>query len=99
ESGISNEEGLIEFDNLPMGYYRLIETKTPEGYRLLASPIDIELIDEQDRFIELEVENSSNGWELPKTGGVGTLGFYGLGIVLMLIAIFLFTKKSKNKNL
>lgn len=81
--GITNANGDLSFTDLLLGNYELVETKSPEGYRLLAKPIEVSIsIDNLN--VELEVENEASNWELPASGGMGTLPYYLLGILIML---------------
>lgn len=93
-TGTTNSEGKLVFNDLPLGKYQLVEIKAPEGYRLLKKPLDVEITAEHLE-VELEVENSKNGWELPTTGGIGTIIFYGLGALLMIGALLLLLKRKK----
>lgn len=83
--GITDVDGLLMFEDLPFGDYRLVETKAPEGYTLLTAPLEV-TITEAGQIVELEVENTKTGWELPETGGIGTVLFYGGGALLMAAA-------------
>src|SRR5699024_1702837 len=85
-AGTTDEDGQLSFTDIPIGSYQLIETKAPEGYRLLRNPIDVE-INGENLEVELHVENSKSGWELPSTGGMGTILFYGLGAIIMIGSI------------
>lgn len=96
-SGTSDTNGKISFKDIKMGYYKLVETKAPEGYRILTKPIDIPLLDINNRVLTIEVENSQNGWELPSSGGMGTYPFYILGAVLMIGSVFMLKKRKKAK--
>lgn len=78
----SDAEGKITFEQLEWGTYTLKETQAPEGYRLLRKEITLEISGE-DLTIEQTVENSKAGWDIPETGGVGSLGFFGAGFLLM----------------
>ncbi len=96
-TGISDGEGILSFEELQIGSYKLVETKAPDEYRILKQPISIEL-DEEERQVEIEVENSKSDWELPETGGIGTLGFYLIGAILMYGAAFMFMRRKKAEN-
>lgn len=66
--------------------YWLVETKAPEGYELLAAPIEFEITAETTADgVDLNVENvpSNAGFELPMTGGNGTMLLYGAGLLLV----------------
>src|SRR5699024_1708209 len=82
ETKTSDNSGMIVFDNLEWGTYTLTETKAPEGYRLLKKEITIEINEDQLSF-EKTIENTNQGWSIPDTGGIGSLGFYGIGFMLM----------------
>lgn len=97
-TGISDENGTLTFEKLQLGSYQLIESKAPEGYRIVRKPIAIELKDQHNRQVEIEVENSKNNWELPKTGGIGTLVFYLFGAILMTGAFIFLVRKNKQSN-
>lgn len=93
-SGTSDASGELAFNRLEKGHYKLIETKAPEGYRLLTKPIDLKITD-TERDIQLEVENKKSGWELPNTGGIGTFIFYLIGGLLMASALLYLLKRKK----
>ena len=40
KTAVTNENGLAVFTDLPMGSYRIIETKAPYGFKLLSNSID-----------------------------------------------------------
>ncbi|HEY4599751.1 MAG TPA: prealbumin-like fold domain-containing protein [Cerasibacillus sp.] len=90
----TDSKGKLTFADLKIGKYQLVETNAPEGYRLLTKPIDIEITCE-NLDVQIEVENSKSGWELPRTGGIGTALFYSLGALLMLGALFLMLRRKK----
>ncbi len=96
ETKTSDSKGEIVFENLDWGEYSLKETKAPEGYRLLSKEIKL-TIDKENLLIRETIKNTKQGWNLPNTGGIGTLGFYGLGILLMTLAVwFIFRKRKSN---
>ena len=80
----TNAEGEAAWNPLVSGDYRLIETKAPAGYNLLANPIEF-TINDQNITKSFVVENVPEGF-IPQTGGMGTLLFTVFGIILMAIA-------------
>ncbi|GIN94212.1 hypothetical protein J6TS1_00820 [Siminovitchia terrae] len=93
----TDETGKVIFENLDWGEYKLVETKAPEGYRLLRKPIDVK-ITANELNVELNVENSKIGWELPESGGIGTTLFYALGAILMIISLVFLLKKKRTRE-
>ena len=88
----------IVVENLRAGRYFLVETKAPDGHLLLQNPVVIELtadgvessddavlLDEDDLFLAC-VKNTA-GYELPETGGTGTLIYTLCGIAMMAAAL------------
>lgn len=95
-SGTTDENGKLLFDDIPLGDYKLVETKAPEGYNLLTSPLDIKIVD-AGQVLAFEVENTKTGWDLPNTGGMGTILFYAVGALLM-IGAALFLRRKRNTD-
>jgi len=122
-------DGTAEVDGLPNGNYKLVETKTEDGYNLLKSPVDADLTiayadawatndyyDEYGVLIKHKKDTSKKafdtttaykpiqivnrkGFNLPTTGGFGTLLFSGIGVLLVLAGVsVLFSLKKKNKR-
>lgn len=93
----TNDNGRLIFEDLDWGDYQLVETKAPDGYRMLTKKINL-TIEKEDLHIEKTVENTKNGWEIPETGGFGTLGFYVLGGLLMAYTLMYFIRKRKTNT-
>lgn len=91
-SGTTKDGGKIFFGELDYGDYELVETKAPTGYNLLQNPINV-TINEDNSNVTIEVDNYKSGWELPKTGGIGTSIFTLLGLTLMGAALFAFIRR------
>ncbi|WP_162616394.1 SpaH/EbpB family LPXTG-anchored major pilin [Xylanimonas allomyrinae] len=64
--------------------YWLAETKAPDGFELLAQPIEVVVSDDDQEF-EYTVENvpSRAGFTLPLTGGLGTATLMIAGVLLV----------------
>ncbi|HDR3650855.1 SpaH/EbpB family LPXTG-anchored major pilin [Bacillus sp. SM-B1] len=104
--GVSDENGIITWNNLPYGDYQVVETKAPTyekedgtkaSYQKLRDPIDV-TINAEHKTIKLEVKNNKSGWVLPSTGGMGTMIFTVVGLVLMAVAAFVFFRRNTAKN-
>ncbi len=93
-SGTTDENGEINFKELDYGNYQLVETKAPEGYNKLRNPINI-TIDANNNDITYTVDNYKSGWELPKTGGMGTLFFTLIGLTFMGSALFMYIRRRR----
>lgn len=98
------DKGKLVINGLDEGTYYLTETKAPEGYNIASAPATITITDankdgvlDEDGattgIVTLEFPNGQ-GFQLPVTGGVGTvifvasgIVFVGLGILLLAVAI------------
>ncbi|WP_242268953.1 SpaA isopeptide-forming pilin-related protein [Bacillus cereus group sp. BfR-BA-01352] len=96
-SGTTDELGKLILKDIPLGSYKLVETKAPNDYMLLRDPIDVN-ITTSGEVVNLTVKNSKTGWEMPKTGGIGTALFYGIGVLLMIAALSLLLRKRNQNN-
>lgn len=116
-------------NGLPNGEYKLVETKTREGYNLLTGPVDANLtLDYATKWEKKETFNNEGklikheytstavtvggvpyeyeaiviinrkGFNLPTTGGFGTLLFSGIGVLLVVAGVgVLLSLKKKNR--
>lgn len=125
----TGDDGTAVANGLPTGEYKLVETKTREGYNLLTDPVDANLtldyttkwedtktFDSEGNLIKhdykvTEVKNGETpykyaaiviinrkGFDLPTTGGFGTLLFSGIGVLLVVAGVgVLLSLKKKNR--
>lgn len=99
-----NVKGQLTISGLDLGTYYLTETKAPDGgYNKLNQAVTIEIKDDdldgaptsgtsdefEDGYVALDVKNTK-GFQLPTTGGMGTVVFTAGGIAIMGAAVFLF---------
>lgn len=106
---VSGEDGFINIGGLGSGTYYLKETKAPDGYNVLKTPIKIVVKGDPNtssRIIEVEGEvvqqvdvKNNTGSLLPSTGGMGTTLIYVVGSILVLASgIVLFSKRKEGTN-
>lgn len=104
---------MININGLKSGTYYLKETKAPDGYNLLKTPIKIVVtgdavtgkpvikVDNNGTATvvkKVEVQNNK-GSLLPSTGGMGTTLIYVVGSILVLASgIVLFSKRKEGTN-
>ena len=75
--------------------YWVVETKAPEEYNLLGSPVEVKFKDKLTNYVLAETILNKKGFTLPKTGGIGTMILVVIGIVLIGLAIILSMNKKK----
>lgn len=125
----TGDDGKAVANGLPNGEYKLVETKTHEGYNLLTEPVDANLTldyttkwddtktfdetgklikhdynttkvmngDTEYKYAEIVIINRK-GFNLPTTGGFGTLLFSGIGVLLVVAGVgVLLSLKKKNR--
>ncbi len=96
--------GKLILTGLKEGTYYLKETEAPAGYNLLAAPAEVTIKDVDidnaldgavegaaegnEAYILVRVEND-DGFQLPVTGGIGTILFTAVGVALMGTALVL----------
>lgn len=101
----TGEDGIISFEGLKDGSYKLVETEAPLGYNKLPQPVEVEVncdYDDNQKAIpvvtEKTVENNT-GTELPSTGGFGTTMFIMIGSLLAVLSmVVLVTNKRMAKE-
>lgn len=92
----TDAQGKAVINGIAYGEYYLIETKAPDGYNLLSAPIKV-TVNETSHTVTIDVENSSK-FELPVTGGNGTILFTMGGVLLIGGAIILLVVSRKKKS-
>ncbi|MDD3338410.1 MAG: SpaH/EbpB family LPXTG-anchored major pilin [Lachnospiraceae bacterium] len=93
----TDKNGKAVLNGLAYGSYYLVETKAPDGYNLLSAPITVTVNDTSHLTANaIKVENSSK-FELPVTGGEGTLLFTMGGVLLIGMACILLVLTRKKR--
>lgn len=102
----SSSTGRIDIEGLKEGTYYLKETKAPDGYNLLKTPVKIRIDSEGKIYVDesttantgdVKVANKS-GTVLPSTGGAGTTMIYLIGGALVLGSGVVLVTKRRVKN-
>ncbi len=89
----TNNGGMIDWSGLLRGEYAYCELRAPDGYRLktgytvVTKPADGNSVS--------ETVTNRLGYEMPKTGGVGTMPFILSGTAVMLGALLLWNKRRR----
>ena len=93
---VTNANGQIVIKGLGKHSYYLVETETKEGYNLLSGAVELDMEEIANNTYELtKTIVNKKGFNLPATGGLGTLMFIVLGGVLMAGGICLVSTTKK----
>lgn len=100
------DTGLIEFKGLYYSpadvndttAYTLTETKAPDGYNLLSAPITVQVGKDSATEAGRTTVINRKGFELPITGGTGTVATTVAGVVLLTAAGVVFVNSKKKKS-
>lgn len=104
---ISDSNGFFEVTGLAYGSYELQETKAPEGYAKLTSPIGFTINESSyttGNIASLPTGSSSasdateiknNKVTIPQTGGIGTIIFIIAGLAIMGTAVVVMKKRQE----
>lgn len=91
-------DGKASSPELECGTYYLVETKAPSGYHKLEEAIAVTVVSEVIENAGVTYIANEKGTILPETGGMGTKIFYGIGGMMMLVAVVLLvTRKRMSK--
>ncbi|HEM5163455.1 TPA: isopeptide-forming domain-containing fimbrial protein [Streptococcus suis] len=99
---VSSTDGKFEVKGLNAGTYQLVETKAPDGYALLTSPIEFQVglgtwTDNSETAIDGHTRVNNKKVTIPQTGGIGTLVFTVVGLSTMVFA-FIAMKKRQSEE-
>lgn len=104
-------KGQLTLNGLGLGTYQLTETQAPDGYFAPADPFSFMIKDnntdgtpendknsagDSDGYLSYTAENSK-GFNLPQTGGAGTLALTAGGVVLVSVAAFMLLRKRSGR--
>ena len=103
---ITANGGMYNVKGLDTGVYYLKEIAPPNGYTILDRAVRIEITDDMKNgentiYIATADIPNSRGFQLPETGGTGTVIFTVVGVSLMCVAVlafFILRKKEMSKN-
>ena len=95
----SGADGTVSFTGIPSGHiYTLKETKVPDGYWNSHGPYQVTVaydgitIDGVPKPADWQVVNNVS-YELPQTGGSGTIWYTAGGTALLVLALLMYKKK------
>ena len=102
-----DSNGKLYINGLDTETYSLLETKAPDGYNKVTTPIEIPIADtDMDGILDdgdgtgiFKVNfPNSQGFQLPVTGGMGTVAFVAGGIVFIGLGITLLAVVAKKNR-
>ncbi|HEM4292487.1 TPA: isopeptide-forming domain-containing fimbrial protein [Streptococcus suis] len=100
---VSSTDGKFEVKGLNAGTYQLVETKAPDGYALLTSPIEFQVgpgtwTDNSETAIDGHTRVNNKKVTIPQTGGIGTVVFTVVGLSAMLFAFIALKKRQSEEE-
>ncbi|NQO43225.1 isopeptide-forming domain-containing fimbrial protein [Streptococcus suis] len=100
---VSSADGKFEVKGLAAGTYNLVETKAPDGYALLTTPIEFVVganswTTATDTPIEGHQRVENKKVTIPQTGGIGTVVFTVVGLSAMVFAFIALKKRQSEEE-
>lgn len=87
--------GALLWDGLFRDEYLYCEVQAPQGHALDST---IHLARKDDSVHSITITNEKSGYELPQTGGFGTMPIYLAGVALLLTAGMLSSRKKRTQT-